>query len=93
MCVWGVGFELPNQVEMSPATPLFLLVARATSTALYTHIILNHGTDEYTSKVAVTIDEMKTLIEQGFDYITDKKVGETTYKLFRKKKSYGTRVR
>jgi len=67
--------------------------ACATSTALYTHIIPNQGTDEYTSKVAVTIDEMKTLIEQGFDYITDNRVGETTYKLFRKKKSYGTRVR
>lgn len=29
---------------------------------------------------------MEKLIEQGFEYITDMKVGETTYKLFREKK-------
>ena len=31
---------------------------------------------------------MTKLIEQGFEYVTDTKIGEMTYKLFRKKKAW-----
>ena len=34
------------------------------------------------------IEEMKTLIDTGFDYVTDIQIGETPYKLFRKKKAW-----
>ena len=40
------------------------------------------------SKVATTLEEMKKLIEQGFEYVTDTQIGITTYKLFRKKKPW-----
>jgi len=38
--------------------------------------------------VTTTLEEMKKLIEQGFEYVTDTKIGKTTYKLFRKKKAW-----
>jgi len=40
------------------------------------------------SKTATTLEEMTKLIEQGFEYVTDTKIGETTYKVFRKKKAW-----
>jgi hypothetical protein len=46
------------------------------------------GKEEYDSETATTIDEMTKLIEQGFEYVTDTKIGATTYKLFRKKKAW-----
>ena len=38
-------------------------------------------------KVATTLEEAQSLIEDGFEYVTDMKIGEMTYKLFRKKKT------
>jgi hypothetical protein len=35
-----------------------------------------------------TLEGMEKLIEQSFEYITDTKVGATTYKLSRKKKTW-----
>ncbi len=37
------------------------------------------------SKVATTLEEAQTLIESGFEYVTDMQIGSTTYKLFRKR--------
>lgn len=57
-----------------------------TSTQIYVQLLQTSGKDEYVSKVAITLEEMTKLIEQGFEYVTDTKIGKTTYKLFRKKK-------
>jgi len=51
------------------------------NTLVYTHLV-NFDSDEWTCKVASTVDEMKTLIEQGFDYVADK----DDLKLFRKRR-------
>ena len=38
-------------------------------------------------KVATTLEEAQSLTESGFEYVTDMKIGEMTYKLFCKKKT------
>jgi hypothetical protein len=59
-----------------------------TSTQVHVQLLETSGKEEYVSEVATTIEEMKKLIEQGFEYVTDTRFGETTYKLFRKKKPW-----
>jgi len=59
-----------------------------TSTQVYVQLLETSGKDDYVSKTATTLEEMTILIEQGFEYVTDTKVGETTYKLFRQKKAW-----
>ena len=59
-----------------------------TSTQVYVQLLETSGKEEYISKVATTLEEMKKLIEQGFEYVTDTQIGETTYKVFRKKKAW-----
>ena len=59
-----------------------------TSTQVYVQLLETSGKEEYDSKTATTIEEMTKLIEQGFEYVTDTKIGETTYKLFRRKKAW-----
>lgn len=59
-----------------------------TSTQIYIQLLQTSGKDDYVSKVAITLEEMTKLIEQGFEYVTDTKIGKTTYKLFRKKKAW-----
>jgi integrase len=51
------------------------------NTLVYTHLV-SFEPDEYTCKVAATVEEARTLIEQGFDYVTDL----NDIKLFRKRK-------
>jgi integrase len=52
-----------------------------TNTLVYTHLI-DFKNDEYTSRVAKTIEEARQLLEQGFDYITEME----NIKIFRKRK-------
>ena len=59
-----------------------------TSTQIYIQLLQTSGKDEYISKVATTLEEITKLIEQGFEYVTDTKIGETAYKVFRKKKAW-----
>jgi len=59
-----------------------------TSTQVYVQLLQTSGKEEYVSKTATTLEEMTKLIEQGFEYVTDTKIGETTYKVFRKKKAW-----
>jgi len=59
-----------------------------TSTQIYVKLLQTGNRDEYVSKVATTIEEAETLIETGFEYVTDMKVGQMVYKLFRKKKPW-----
>ena len=59
-----------------------------TSTQIYIQLLQTSGKDKYISKVATTLEEITKLIEQGFEYVTDTKIGVTTYKLFRKKKAW-----
>lgn len=59
-----------------------------TSTQLYVQLLQGKGKEEYVSKVATTLDGAKALIESGFEYVTDMPFGETTYKLFRKRKPW-----
>jgi len=51
------------------------------NTLVYTHLV-SFESDEWTCKVAKTIDDAKSLIEDGFEYITDVE----NVKLFRKRK-------
>jgi len=37
------------------------------------------------AKAATTLEEQMSLIEQGFTFVKETKVGETTYSLFQKK--------
>ena len=59
-----------------------------TSTQINVKLLQTQGKEEYISKVATTLDEAQALIESGFEYITDMKHGQMTYKLFRKKKPW-----
>jgi len=59
-----------------------------TSTQICIQFLETKGKDEYISKVATALEEMTKLIEQGFEYVTDAKIGLTTYKVFRKKKAW-----
>jgi integrase len=51
------------------------------NTLVYTHLV-DFGSDEYTCKVAKTIDEASKLIESGFEYVTELE----GLKLFKKRK-------
>jgi integrase len=51
------------------------------NTLVYTHLV-DFGGDEFVCKVAKNVDEAKTLVESGFDYVTD----VDGMKLFRKRK-------
>jgi integrase len=51
------------------------------NTLVYTHLV-NFESDDYVCKVARTVEDAKTLIESGFDYVTDVE----GCKLFRKGK-------
>ena len=51
------------------------------NTLVYTHLVDFHS-DEYVCKVAKTASEARTLVEDGFDYVTDAE----GLKLFRKRK-------
>jgi hypothetical protein len=51
------------------------------NTLVYTHLI-DFGGDEFVCKVAKNVGEAKTLVESGFDYVTDIE----SMKLFRKRK-------
>ena len=42
----------------------------------------------YVRKVATTLEEAQILIESEFEYVTDLQFGQTTYKLFRKRKPW-----
>jgi integrase/transcription elongation factor Elf1 len=57
-----------------------------TSTQIYLKLLQTGNRDEYTSKIATTLEEAQTLIDSGFEYVTDMQMGKMTYKLFRKKK-------
>ncbi len=59
-----------------------------TSTQIYVQLLDTKGKEEYVSKTATTLEEAKALIESGFEYVTDMKFGEMTYKLFRKTKPW-----
>ena len=50
-----------------------------TSTHVYVQLLQTSGKEEYISKTATSIEEMTKLIEQGFEYVTDTKIGEITY--------------
>lgn len=51
------------------------------NTLIYTHLIGDKA-DEWTCKIATTVNEAKELIEQGFEFVTDME----SLKLFRKRK-------
>jgi hypothetical protein len=51
------------------------------NTLVYTHLV-NFGSEDYVCKVAKTIDDAKSLIENGFEYVTSFQDA----KLFRKLK-------
>jgi hypothetical protein len=59
-----------------------------TSTQIYVQLLQTKGKEDYVSKVATTLEEAQTLIELGFEYVTDMQFGEMTYKLFRKRKPW-----
>lgn len=59
-----------------------------TSTQIYVQLLQGKGKEEYASKVATTLEEAQTLIESGFEYVTDMQFGEMAYKLFRKRKPW-----
>lgn len=59
-----------------------------TSTQIYVKLLQTRGKEEYVSKVATTLEEPKNLIESGFEYVTDMKIGQMTYKLFRRRKPW-----
>ena len=59
-----------------------------TSTQIYVKLLKTGNRDEYISKVATTLEEAETLIESGFEYVTDMQIGQMSYKLFRKKKPW-----
>ena len=52
-----------------------------TSTLVYTHLI-SFKDDDYVCKVARSVEEAGTLIENGYEYVTDFEQA----KLFRKRK-------
>ena len=51
------------------------------NTLVYTHLV-DFGDDEYTVKVAHSIQEDKQLIEAGFEYVTER----DSFKIYRKRK-------
>jgi len=59
-----------------------------TSTQIYVKLLQTGNREEYVSKVATSLEEAQSLIESGFEYVTDMKIGQATYKLFRKRKPW-----
>jgi hypothetical protein len=59
-----------------------------TSTQIYIKLLQTGNKEEFMSKVANTLEEAQSLIESGFEYVTDMRIGETSYKLFRKRKPW-----
>ncbi len=59
-----------------------------TSTQVYVQLLQGHGKEEYVCNVATTLEEAQTLIESGFEYVTSVQIGQTVYKMFRKKKPW-----
>jgi hypothetical protein len=59
-----------------------------TSTQIYVRLLKTDNREEYTCKTATTLEEAQTLIEAEFEYVTSRQIGETTYQMFRKKKSW-----
>jgi len=59
-----------------------------TSTQIYVQLLQTGSKEEYVSRTATTLEETQSLIETGFEYVTDMKIGETAYKLFRKRKPW-----
>jgi integrase len=59
-----------------------------TSTQIYVQLLKTGNKDEFIFKTATTLEEAQSLIETGFEYVTDMKIGETTYKMFRKRKPW-----
>ena len=59
-----------------------------TSTQVYVQLLQGHGKEEYLCKVATSLEEAQTLIESGFEYVTSVQIGQTVYKMFRKKKPW-----
>jgi hypothetical protein len=55
---------------------------RIEDTMKYTHIVSFDNPDEFTCRVAKTLEAAKELIEAGFEYVTDMEDS----KLFRKRK-------
>ena len=51
------------------------------NTLVYTHLV-NFESDDYVCKVAKTVEDAKTLIETGYEFVTDVQDA----KLFRKRK-------
>jgi hypothetical protein len=51
------------------------------NTLVYTHLV-NFGSEGFVCKVAENVEEAKTLIESGFEYVTE----VNGVKLFRKRK-------
>lgn len=43
---------------------------------LGSHFTQTKGKEEYVSKAALTLEEAQTLIESGFEYVTDMQFGE-----------------
>jgi integrase len=54
---------------------------RLENTLVYTHLV-NFGSDEYTCKIAKSVEEATALIEAGFEYVTEM----DGVKLFKKRK-------
>jgi len=59
-----------------------------TSTQIYVKLLKTDTREEYVCKIATTLEEAQTLIEAGFEYVASRQIGETTYQMFRKKKSW-----
>jgi hypothetical protein len=52
------------------------------NTLVYTHLVNFESDDDYVCKVAKSVEDAKTLIETGFEFVTDFQDA----KLFRKRK-------
>jgi len=59
-----------------------------TSVQIYVKLLQIKGPEKYVSKVATTLEEAQTLIEEGFEYVTDMQLGQTAYKLFGRRKPW-----
>ena len=59
-----------------------------TSTQVYVQLLQGPGQEEDVCKVATTLEGAQTLIESGFEYVTSVQIGQTVYKMFRKKKPW-----
>lgn len=59
-----------------------------TSTQIYIKLLKTGNREEYVSKAATTLEEAQSLIESGFEYVTDILIGQTSYKIFRKRKPW-----